>query len=499
MNEAQNAGNPFGLPSILTKCSGNLPVIHRGRLLLRCLSEVTDVLAKNQVIELTITGMTAEGSGVGHSEDGMAVFVPFTAVGDTLECRIVKVNARHAFGKVERILTTSEHRLKTVDCPVFGKCGGCVYRHVSYEAELQYKWQRVADAITRIGGISLTPRPIVGCASPDRYRNKGQYPVAAGEHRPLIGLYAARSHRVVEQHDCLLQPEGFATILKVVGKWAKASGVSLYDETAKRGVLRHIYIRRGARSGEVMVCLVCTTGKLPQTDRLIEALKAAVPGLASVLVNLNKADTNVILGDTCYPLYGNGYITDRLCGLNFRLSPLSFYQVNTEQAEVLYTLAKEAAGLTGRETVLDLYCGTGTIGLSMAKEMKQLIGVEIVPEAVEDARLNARENGIENARFLAADASRAARQLEWEGIAPDVVILDPPRKGCDEEVIQTVARMAPERVVYVSCDPATLARDIHRFAEMGYVTSHITPVDMFPRTAHVECVALLVRHSDINS
>ena len=451
------------------------------------------MLSKNQILPITITGITAEGSGVGHSGDGMAVFVPFTAIGDEIDCRIVKVNARHAFGKLETVRIPSPHRLEAVDCPVFGKCGGCVYRHVDYAAEQQYKWQRVADALSRIGGLSIIPEPLVGCEDPDRYRNKGQYPVAAGEHRPLIGLYAARSHRVVEQHDCLLQPESFKTILDIVGKWAKKAGVSLYDETTKQGLLRHIYIRKGARSGEVMVCLVSTSGKLPQTDRLVAELKEAVPNLASVMVNLNKKDTNVILGDNGFTLYGNDHIVDRLCGLTFRLSPLSFYQVNTEQAEKLYTLAAEAAGLTGDEVLLDLYCGTGTIGLSMAHKAKQLIGVEIVPEAVEDARLNARENGITNARFLTADAAQAATQLEKEGIRPDVVILDPPRKGCDEALVETVARMAPSRVVYVSCDPATLSWDLKRFADQGYETTAVTPVDMFPRTHHVESVASLKR------
>lgn len=451
------------------------------------------MLAKNQIIPLTITGMTAEGSGVGHSEDGMAIFVPFTAVGDEIQCRILKVNARHAFGKIETVVMPSPHRLKTVDCPVFGKCGGCVYRHVEYAAELQYKWQRVADALSRIGGLSVTPEPIVGCVVPDRYRNKGQYPVSAGEYRPLIGLYAARSHRVVEQHDCLLQPECFKTILDIVGKWAKKAGISIYDETTGQGLLRHIYIRQGERSGEVMVCLVCTGGKLPQTDLLIATLKEAVPNLASVMVNLNKKDTNVILGDSGFTLYGKDHIVDRLCGLEFRLSPLSFYQVNTEQAERLYTLAAEAAQLEGDEVLLDLYCGTGTIGLSMAHKVKQLIGVEIVPQAVEDARRNAEHNGVKNARFLTADAAKAATQLEKEGIHPDVIVVDPPRKGCDETLIQTIARMASSRVVYVSCDPATLARDLKRFAEQGYETVKVTPVDMFPRTHHVECVCLLAK------
>lgn len=458
------------------------------------------MLRKNDIVELTVVGMSAEGNGVcRYTEEGadaaLTVFVPQTAVGDVIECRIVKVQSRLAYGKVERVITPSDHRV-AVDCPVFGKCGGCVYRHVSYEAELSYKWQRVADALKRIGGLSITPEPIVGCESPDRYRNKGQYPVTAGEHRPLIGLYAARSHRVVEQHDCLLQPPVFKTILDTVAMWMKQCHVIPYDETTRTGLLRHIYIRKGERSGQVMVCLVCTSGKVPQPQRLVEMLRQSVPQLTSVMVNLNKADTNVILGEQTFSLYGEDHITDTLCGLNFRLSPLSFYQVNTEQAERLYTIARDYAVGDDTRVLLDLYCGTGTIGLSMARDTEQLIGVEIIPQAVEDAKRNAAQNGVENARFFAADAAEATKRLEREGVCPDTVVLDPPRKGCDESLIETVVRMQPKRITYVSCDPATLARDLKRFGERGYVTEKVTPVDMFPRTAHVESVVCLTRRLD---
>ncbi len=456
------------------------------------------MLRKNQIIPLTITAMSAEGNGIGRyteagEERGIAVFVPFTAVGDEISCRIVKTQKNLAYGKIEEITRPSSERMADVDCPVFGKCGGCVFRHVTYEAELQYKWQRVADAMKRIGGLDIEPQPIVACDTPDRYRNKAQYPVAAGPYRPLIGLYAMRSHRVIEQHDCLLQPKEFATVLDIVGRWAKVNAVPIYDETTGQGVLRHVYIRQGEQSGECMVCLVCTSGKLPKTDVLIADLRAAVPSIVSVMVNLNTKDTNVVLGDTCYTLYGTPYITDTLCGLKFRLSPLSFYQVNRRQAERLYGLAADAAALTGEETLLDLYCGTGTIGLSMAHRVRELTGVEVVAPAVEDAKRNAEENGITNARFFAADAADAAKRLEAEGWHPDVVVIDPPRKGCDVAVIETIAEMAPERVVYVSCDPATLARDLKRFDELGYETQMVTPVDMFPRTAHVESVARLCR------
>lgn len=452
------------------------------------------MLAKNQRIELNITAMSAEGVGIGRADDGMAVFVPYTAVGDSIRCHIVKVQKTMAFGIVDEVLMPSKHRTTEAVCPAFGKCGGCAYCHVTYEAELQYKWQRVADAISRIGGLSLIPQPIIGCDSPARYRNKAQYPVTAGENgEPRIGFYAARSHRIVEQRDCALQPECFATALKAVERWIKKAKVPLYDEATNKGLLRHIYIREGAASGEVMVCLVCTSGKLPQTEVLITALRETLPGLCAVMVNINRRNTNVVLGEESFVLYGKPYITDVLCGMTFRLSPQSFYQVNRAQAERLYRKAAEAAALTGTETVLDLYCGTGTIGLSMANNAKALIGVEVVEAAVADARLNAAENGIANARFIAEDAAHAAVQLEREGVRPEVVIVDPPRKGCDEALIDTVARLTPDRVVYVSCDPATLARDLKRFAQRGYVTREITPVDMFPRTAHVESVTLIER------
>lgn len=451
------------------------------------------MLTKNQIIDLTVTAMSAEGNGIGRAEDGMTVFVPFTAVGDVIRCRIVKVLKTMAFGIVEELLIPSNDRAAHSTCAAFGKCGGCTYCHVTYDAELHYKWQRVADALARIGGLKLTPEPIIGCVSPERYRNKAQYPVAAGENGAKIGFYAARSHRIIDQRDCLLQPACFETVLKIVDTWVREADVSLYDETTNTGLLRHVYIRQGTASGELMVCLVCTSGKLPQTDRLVGALKEALPTLSSVMVNLNRRDTNVVLGDTSFALYGNPYITDTLCGMTFRLSPLSFYQVNRDQAERLYQKAAEEAALTGEETLLDLYCGTGTIGLSMAGKAKTLIGVEVVELAVEDARLNAQVNGIKNARFIAADAAKAAAQLESEGIRPDVVIVDPPRKGCDENVIDTVSRMSPDRIVYVSCDPATLARDLKRFADRGYQTLRVTPVDMFPRTAHVESVVCLTK------
>lgn len=447
-------------------------------------------LQKNQIVELHINGMTAEGNGVGRTEDGMAVFVAKTAVGDHIRCRIAKVEKRFAYGIIEEMLSPSPDRCDDVGCDVYGKCGGCVYRHVTYDAELRYKDQRVKDAFARIAGLSPTFHPILPSPAENGYRNKAQYPVTGDSDAPVIGFFAPRSHRVIAQRRCALQPTVFGDILDAVADWMAQSGATPYNETTHTGLVRHIYLRQAAKTDQIMVCLVCTSGKLPNTALLLELLKS-FSNITSVCVNINRRDTNVILGDDTYALWGDTYITDELCGLNFRLSPRSFYQVNRDQAERLYAAAADAADLKEDDVLLDLYCGTGTIGLSMAHRVKTLIGVEIVAPAIEDAKRNAAENGIENARFLCADAADAAKKLEKEGIRPTVVVVDPPRKGCDKALIETVARMAPDRVVYVSCDPATLARDCAVFAECGYVTTDATPVDMFPRTSHVETVALL--------
>ena len=455
------------------------------------------MLRKNQMIDLDITAASADGNGIGRYTDaenlaGLVVFVPYTAVGDRIRCRITKMEKTYAFGRVEELLTPSADRVANTGCAVFGKCGGCAWRHVSYETELSYKQAHVVDCMKRIGKLDTPVSAIVGAPAEDAYRNKAQFPVGAGESGPTVGFYAPRSHRIVPCRDCALQPPVFAEILRIVEAWMQAAGVSAYDEQMHRGLVRHIYIRRAEQTGEIMVCLVCTSGKIPEAQRLVEELRK-IEGMTSIQVNLNREKTNVILGKNSFVLWGKDAITDILCGLKFRLSPLSFYQVNRTQAERLYGLAAEMAGLTGRETLLDLYCGTGTIGLSMANRVQTLIGVEIVEAAIADAHRNAKENGIQNARFLCGDAAEAAEKLESEGVQPDVVVVDPPRKGCDEQLLRTVARMSPDRLVYISCNPATLARDLARLKEYGYVPAEIVPVDMFPRTAHCETVALLSR------
>ena len=459
-------------------------------------------LQKNQLIQLTITGVTGEGSGVARyvGEDypapGFVVFIPGTAVGDTIHCRIVKVQKNHAFGKIEELLTPSPDRVADAGCPAYGRCGGCNWRHVSYEVECRYKQEWVQDTLRRVGGVTAPVLPLLGGDHPDRYRNKAQFPVAPGpDGRSVIGFYAPRSHRIIPCKDCRLQPAGYAAVLDAVEAWMVANGVPSYDETAHSGLVRHIYIRQAAVTGEMMVCIVCTKRQLPAEEDLVARLVEAAPQMVSLSVNINPEQTNVILGKRTVTLWGADSIVDRLCGLHFRLSPHSFYQVNHAQTEKLYRLAAQAAALTGKETLLDLYCGTGTIGLSMAHTAGAVIGVEVVEPAVRDAKKNAAANRIRNARFLCADAAQAAAQLAKEGTQVDVVVLDPPRKGCAPDLIDTVAGMAPERVVYVSCDPATLARDLKLFAARGYRTQWVQPVDLFPRTAHCENVASLIKES----
>ena len=451
-------------------------------------------LRKNDRIPLQITAVTAEGSGIGRYE-GLAVFVPGAAAGDEITAHIVKVKSNCAFARLDTLHKPSPDR-EDPACAVFPACGGCAFRHISYEAELRVKQNTVKDALKRIGHIDLEPEPILAALRQQRYRNKAQYPVEKKDNQLKIGFYAQRSHRVQDCRSCLLQPEEFDAVLEIFARWIEETGVSVYDEETKQGLLRHIYLRRGGKTGEIMVCAVVNGDSLPRSGELTRELAEKVPGIKSIVLNSNRADTNVILGERTVTLWGRDFITDELCGLEFRISPLSFYQVNPAGAEILYRKAAEFAGLTGTETVLDLYCGAGTIGLTMAAKAKEIIGVEIVPQAVEDARTNAQINGIRNARFLCADASEAARVLAGEDTKPDVILLDPPRKGCVPALLHTIAGMAPERIVYVSCDPATLARDCAILNSLGYTVKKAAPVDMFPRTGHVETVVLITRKND---
>ncbi len=451
------------------------------------------MLNKNQDIKLHIEGMTAEGQGVGHF-DGQAVFVKDSAIGDYLDVHIILAKKTYAIGKINRILEPSLDR-QELDCAVAGKCGGCAYRHINYEAELRLKAQRVEDAFSRLVHLDVKLDPIVG-SQIDGYRNKAQYPVSRDtrDNEPLIGFYAFNTHRIVPSLDCKLQSPIFFDVLTIVKNWMVEHNISTYDETKRRGLLRHIYIRHAEFTSEVMVCLVINGDSIPNEVELINELTTGIPKLKTVVLNINKDNSNVVLGRANKVLFGDGYINEKILGKTFRISPLSFFQVNSKQCEVLYKNAALFAGLTGDETLLDLYCGTGTIGLTMADDVKRLVGVEIVPQAIEDAKINAKVNGIENAEFYCGDAAEVATKLD---IKPDVVIVDPPRKGMAESLIDTIVSMEPSRIVYISCDPATLARDCARFASRGYRTLRARPIDMFPRTAHVETVALLAKGEEM--
>ena len=451
-------------------------------------------LQKNQILTLRIERLSSDGSGVAHSADGEAVFVPGTAPGDEARVRIVKDCGRYAFGILDKLLTPSPGRIP-VDCAVAGPCGGCSLRHLDYAAELRAKQESVLDAFRRIGGLEVPVLDILPSPEVDRYRNKVQFPVGVDKNgAPCIGFYAGRTHRIVPCPDCKLQPGVLNEIGNALCAFFAQQGIRPYDEQSGKGLVRHIFLRRGAHSGQIMVCLVCTRAKLPHAEQLCTALREQFPAISTILLNVNAKNTNVILGGENHILYGPGYIEDTLCGVPVRLGPLSFYQVNTLAAERLYGVAAQYAQLTPDDTLLDLYCGMGTIGLSMADQCRELIGVEIVPEAIESAKANAARMGetvAAKSRFFCADAGQAATQLAAEGLHPDIVMLDPPRKGCDEATLSAVVRMAPRRVVYVSCNPATAARDAAWLEKNGYHAEKVQPVDLFPRTKHVETVVLL--------
>lgn len=449
-------------------------------------------LQKNQILTLRIERLSSDGSGVAHSADGEAVFVPGTAPGDEARVRIVKDCGRYAFGILDELLTLSPDRIP-VDCPVAGPCGGCSLRHLDYAAELRAKQESVLDAFRRIGGLEVPVLDILPSPDVDRYRNKVQFPVGVDKNGvPCIGFYAGRTHRIVPCPDCKLQPSVLNEIGNALCAFFAQQGIRPYDEQSGKGLVRHIFLRRGAHSGQIMVCLVCTRAKLPHAEQLCTALQGQFPAISTILLNVNAKNTNVILGSENHILYGPGYIEDTLCGVPVRLGPLSFYQVNTLAAERLYGIAAQYAQLTPDDTLLDLYCGMGTIGLSMAEQCRELIGVEIVPEAIESAKANAARMGeavAAKSRFFCADAGQAATRLAAEGLHPDIVMLDPPRKGCDEATLSAVVRMAPRRVVYVSCNPATAARDAAWLEKNGYHAEKVQPVDLFPRTKHCEVVS----------
>lgn len=444
---------------------------------------------KNKIYPLEIEGYSSEGDGVARL-DGMAVFVKGALQGELCRVKLLKVGKTAAWGKVEQVVRPSTERVKP-DCPYYPKCGGCALRHMTYGEELVMKRTRVEDALRRIGGLDLAVDTIHGAEDPLRYRNKAQFPVS-GKDGVSVGFYRARSHDVIDIESCLLQQTQADAVGRAVKDWMLSHKVPAYDELTHQGLVRHVYVRTN-RKGESLVCILCNGDHLPHEPSLVSAICAAVPNTVGVMLGINKEKTNVILGKEYRLLWGQDHLYDTLCGLTFKLSTPSFFQVNPAQTEVLYRKAAEFAGLTGKETVVDLYCGTGTISLVLAKQAKSVIGAEIVPSAIEDAKENARRNGLSNVEFICADAKEAAAELVRRNLKPDVISVDPPRKGMALEVIEHIVSMEPKRIVYVSCDPATLARDLKRFEELGYHTEKAEAVDMFPRTHHVETVALLSR------
>lgn len=448
-------------------------------------------LKKNDKIELYIDAVTSEGSGIGRY-NGFAVFVCSTVPGDKIIAHIIKVSKNYAIGIIDKILIPSAERIES-DCAVSEKCGGCAFRDMTYAEEQKYKLSRVQDAISRIGHIDFKVEKIVGAEEINHYRNKAQYPVYIENGKLEAGFYAYKSHRIVPCRDCRLQPDEFAKGIKAFENWVKKNNITSFDEETGKGLLRHIYFRKAFGTGEMMACAVVNANDIPDRDYLVSELQSAFENLKSVVININKKKTNVILGSETKTIWGSDKITDVLLGKKFVVSPQSFYQVNHNQCEKLYSLVAEHADLQGSETVVDMYCGAGTIGLTLADQCKHLVGIEIIESAIENANENAQLNGVNNADFICADAFDGAKKIEKMGLQPDLVIVDPPRKGCQKELFDVIETMGAKRMIYVSCDSATLARDLAILKEKGYALKNLTAVDMFPRTPHVECVAEISR------
>ena len=453
------------------------------------------MLIKNQVYEAQICDYTAEGQGVAKIE-GCAVFIPNAIRGERVLVRIEKAQKTWASGKITQVLERSFHRVNR-ECPVAKLCGGCSFWHMDYEEECALKADRVRDCLNRLGGEDLKSVPILSAPTCHGYRNKAQYPVASRKGKAYAGFFKAGTHQVIENERCLILPQEMDRVKELVIDHMNRFHISAYDESTHKGLVRHIFVRRGAVSGQVLVCLCINGRALPHAQELTKALKA-VPVFASLVLSVNQKPGNTILGDEFITLHGPGYVEDTLCNLTFRLSPRSFYQVNHHQAQRLYETAIREANITKKDTVLDLYCGVGTITLAMASAAGKVIGVEVIPQAVEDAKENALRNGITNAEFICGDAGIAALELERRGVRADVVVVDPPRKGLNADAIEALARFATKRIVYVSCDPATLARDVALLKQKGYRLTSVTAADLFPRCAHVETVVCLTKETAVH-
>lgn len=454
-------------------------------------------MKKNEKIILTIEDIGVNGEGIGKAF-GYTLFVKNAIIGDTVEAVVTKAKKNYGYAKMLNILEASPYRVPA-QCPVARQCGGCQIQELSYEAQLSFKTKKVRGNLERIGGFSSQlldeiMEPICGMKEPFYYRNKAQFPIGTDREGNIVtGFYAGRTHQIIPNTECALGVLANRKILECIVDFMNAYGITAYDEETQAGLVRHVLIRYGFKTKEIMVCLVINGDNIPHADKLVDKL-AKIEGMTSITYSVNRENTNVIMGKDIGVLWGQGYITDYIGDVKYQISPLSFFQVNPIQTEKLYGLALEYAGLTGEETVWDLYCGIGTISLFLAQRAKKVYGVEIVPQAIEDARNNAKINGIENVEFFVGKAEEVLQeQYEKNQVYADVIVVDPPRKGCDETLLQTMVQMEPQKIVYVSCDSATLARDLKILCENGYELTKVRPVDQFPMTVHVETVALLCR------
>jgi 23S rRNA (uracil1939-C5)-methyltransferase len=449
-----------------------------------------NLVKKNDEYIIDITGIGHEGEGVGRVNN-FTVFVQGALVGEKVRVRIVKAAKSYAHGKVMEVINASEHR-REPNCPIYKRCGGCQTQHMSYEAQLDFKTQKVRQVMERIGKLeNVLIHRTIGMDNPYRYRNKVQLPVGIHEGEVKIGFYAPRSHDIIDMRSCGIQSEIADKVVELTKQWITKYNLSVYNEAEDRGNIRHIMVRTGFKTDDIMIVVVTKEEELKHSKEFVELILDNIPGVKSIIQNINTKKTNVILGLKNKTLYGSPTISDYIGKFKFNISPLSFFQVNPVQTEILYSKALEYADLTGNEIVFDAYCGTGTISLFLSQKAKKVYGVEIIPEAIEDAKKNASENRVSNVEFLVGESERVIPELIEKGIRAEVVVVDPPRKGCEKSLLEAIAAIEPKRIVYVSCDPATLARDLGILKELGYETKEIQPVDMFPQTAHVECVALI--------
>lgn len=454
------------------------------------------MIEKNEEYTLRIVSQGYEGEGIAKINDTYPIFIEGALKDELVKVKVIKVNKNFAYGKLIEIIESSKNRVNPI-CGIYKRCGGCRIQHMTYKGQLDFKWQRVKDCIGRIAKLdeNIVKYPL-GMENPLMYRNKVQLPIGIVNGKLKIGFFAPRSHEIIDMETCFIQDDIANKIVKLTREWIEEFNISTCNvdgQYEKAGVLRHLMIRRGFKTDEVMVVLVTNTEKLHHKDEFIKSIINNIPKVKSIIQNINSKNTNVILGNKCITLWGNDTISDYIGEFKFNISPLSFFQVNPVQTDVLYSKALEYANLTGNETVFDAYCGTGTITLFLSKKAKEVYGVEIIEQAIENANINAKENNVKNAKFFVGKSEEVIPSLIDKGVRADVIVVDPPRKGCDIRLLEAITKVLPKRIVYVSCDPSTLARDLKILDENGYKTIEVQPVDMFPQTAHIENVAKLIR------